>query len=41
VWTVVDEYRMCRQKERDERRKKRKLDWLIHGGPRPEDTDDE
>lgn len=26
-------------KARDERRKKRKLDWLIHGGPKPEDSD--
>ncbi|EJD53090.1 hypothetical protein AURDEDRAFT_110861 [Auricularia subglabra TFB-10046 SS5] len=26
-------------KVQEERRRKRKLDWLIHGGPRPEDTD--
>ena len=26
-------------KARDERRKQRKLQWLISGGPRPEDTD--
>lgn len=28
-------------KAQEERRKKRKLDWLIHGGARPEDTDDD
>lgn len=26
-------------KARDERRKLRKLNWLTHGGPKPEDTD--
>jgi hypothetical protein len=30
-----------RMKEQAERRKKRKLDWLLHGGARPEDTDDD
>jgi elongation factor 3 len=28
-------------KEQAERRKKRKLDWLISGGPKPEDTDED
>jgi elongation factor 3 len=28
-------------KEQEERRKKRKFDWLAFGGPKPEDTDEE
>ena len=28
-------------KAQEERRRQRKLAWLTHGGPRPEDTDEE